>query len=229
MRSFACASFAIVLASLCGCSTPLEQTARHLTGTVVSPEGHTIDQVAAVGTSGAEVFGRVDETGEFDLIVYGGVPGSGAGKLRVVFLEQNTRIGVLRFQDTNGKAITLLGVTDAPPPGLTPKNGPGSGGDGPEVKVTYEKIGISLGTVTLADGDNWYEASKNPLSQVDNDEDGVPDLQDKDDDNDKLLDVKDPDADGDDWDDAEQYNDDYNADGVPDVLQQRSPEEEEEF
>jgi hypothetical protein len=225
MRSLACASFVVVLASLCGCGAPpIETTARHVTGVVVSPEGHTIDQVAAVGVYDQVVYSGVDDTGTFDLLVYGGQE-SGAGKLRIVFLENQERIGVLRFKDTADRDVTLFGVTEAPPPSFSPKNGPGSGGE-EEVKVNYENIGIKLGTVTLAVDDQLYESTVNPLAQVDNDLDGKADLVDDDDDNDGVADLKDPDADGNQWDDVDEYNDDADADGVLDVFEDVVREEE---
>lgn len=76
----------------------------------------------------------------------------------------------------------------------------------------------SSGQITDAGGKGILLPATNPLSQVDTDGDGAPDLSDADDDGDGTKDVGDTDANGNNVEDFYE-SDDQNADGIPDEIQ----------
>jgi hypothetical protein len=79
---------------------------------------------------------------------------------------------------------------------------------------SHDSSPISLGFTKV--GAKLAKPEVNPLSEVDDDGDGVCDLQDNDDDNDGISDDQDQDEDGDGVDDSSE-NQDQDGDGVPDV------------
>ena len=214
MRALALAAFAMLAASTAGCSED-SVIVREVNGTVVSPAGHTIGEVMMTDpTSGQSASGNVDEAGNFSVKVYG----YDRGVVRVLFKENGVVIGVVSFSDGHEGVSTVFPITDAPEPGASPKNGPSGGDSESRVNYVYANVGIELGQITDAGGKGIFLPATNPLSQVDTDGDGAPDLSDADDDGDGTKDVGDTDANGNNVEDFYE-SDDQNADGVPDEIQ----------
>lgn len=205
--SFAC--LAAAMTSLCACSSPSSEIARNVSGTVLAPQGKQIDQVFAVSEwdSQTQTYTQPDETGHFRFLVYD------RGSLRISLMDSTGVSSVVHFPRHDGIFTSVMHISAQPAVHLTPKNGAGPSDE--PVKIVYETADIDLGTVKDTDGDGLYEASNNPLGQVDFDGDGLADLFDSDVDGDGLPDVSDNDLDNDGADDATENND-KNNDGFPD-------------
>ena len=166
-----------------------------------------ITQVVAVeagGAKGAKTFTTaVDGAGRFTL----SLP---IGKRYMVSFKSGTQaVGVLGFKDgAAGTSTSLLPVAHGPTSTMAGPKAEGSTSNEAEDD-------IDLGDVDDADGDAVYEPSKNPLDEVDSDDDGESDLEDADDDDDGTADVEDADDDNNGTADVDEEQD-SDQDGVPD-------------
>jgi hypothetical protein len=196
-------TFAVIAAAVALGLVSQSAEARIIKGSTVS-KYHNL-QVSAVDIDGSCVSERVRVVSQFegpDGTVYRGrysldVP-EGA-KVSIVFSRVRAG-GLLRaktvanFSDGNGGMSTQIPVT---PPLADGSNA------------------ISLGRTEV--GEPLSTCSRDPLDDVDSDDDSVNDLDDVDDDNDSINDVDDLDDDGDGYDDLDEDMD-ADDDGSPDMV-----------
>jgi hypothetical protein len=168
---------------------------RQLVASAVATDGSAVTSPVTVLSSKRLPSGRLLFTGSYSLQVPEGE------KVMMVFQK-------VRANGTLKPKTVAQFATDAS--GLTRTK---------QLTVTAALAGgsdaIDLGTIRVKD--KFARSSINPLSEVDNDDDGISDLEDTDDDNDSIEDVQDEDEDGDGVVDQDEDMD-TDDDGIPNVV-----------
>jgi hypothetical protein len=183
-----------MLLSAAGCNAS-GSDARALSGRVSAPDGVTVTSVQALTSQGGKLTtsssATVDAQGAFKLDL-------AKGKSYVLqLMSGDTAVGTIRFAASSGGARTaILPLASSVHESAEADDDADDADDVEDDDDDAAEAGIELGDVTsVADGD--YEPAKNPLAQVDSDDDGTDDYADGDDDDDGVADADDDDVEGD--------------------------------